>query len=288
MGLKHIWSRIKNRFRFHREFHRVVRKSGVNKFFIVYLLQVIIRKFLVNYQHRRLNLFNSTNIETYAYCNRRCSFCFNNERFPKRDLGVMGWSTWKKIIDELSNIRFAGRISPHFYGEPLLDKRLPKLISYARKRCPYSYIMFDSNGDFLTEELLLELIKNGLDRIAITNYDNFEKSVLVGLSRKYFTHVSYIGYRDMHLVNRAGMIFDEKKHSFVNKPCLRPSTQLVINWKGNVLLCCNDYYEKHIFGNVKDKPILEIWNSEKFKRYRELLRKGYREKIDICKDCDNP
>lgn len=63
--------------------------------------------------------------------------------------------------------------------------------------------------------------------------------------------------------------------------------QLVINWKGNVLLWCNDYYERSIFGNVNNKSIIEIWKDRNFIKYREILSKlGGRKQIDICKKCD--
>lgn len=251
-----------------------------------YFLKKIIRKFF-NYKTKKAGIFLSTNIETYGFCNRKCNFCFNSDRFVNRDVGIMDETLCYKIIDELSSLNYAGRISYHFYGEPLLDKRIIKFVAYARKKTPYAYIKFSSNGDKLTEELLKELIKNGLDKILITNYNDFENEDLMKLSQKYHDHVIYRNYKDMKIANRAGQLFNNIKNRNVNKPCLRPSTQLVVNWKGNVLLCCNDYYEKYIFGNVKNGSILKIWNSNQFKRYRKILKeKESRKKIDICKNCD--
>ena len=194
---------------------------------------------------------------------------------------------WERIIEELSDMNFAGRISPHFYGEPLMDKRLPELIAFARGKCPHAEIQFASNGDFLTEKLLLELMKIGLDSVLVTNYDDFEKPNLVELSRKYPTHVRYRSYKDMWVYNRTGVhMVDRRIGSFRSVPCLRPSRQLVCNWKGNIVLCCNDYYEKYVFGNVKNESIQEIWNSDKFIEFRRILRQGHRAKIDICEYCD--
>jgi len=240
-------------------------------------------KLLLFYQ-RKKGLFTSTNIETYGYCNRKCDFCFNSDRFSNREVGRMDENIWRKIVDELASVNFAGRISPHFYGEPLLDKRLPDLIAYARKKCPFSYIKFGSNGDMLTEQLLLKLIKSGLDRISVTNYDESPKDSLIKLSKKYSKFVSYRSYKDINLANRGGTIFDrENKKS--DMPCSRPSEQLVINWKGDVLLCCNDYYGKHVFGNVKDESLLDIWKNESFKKIRKKLQIN-REKLNICNNCD--
>jgi len=244
-----------------------------------------LRKLLKFYQ-RKKGIFRTTNIETYAFCNRKCDFCFNSEHLPNRDKGIMKEGLYFKIIDELASINYAGRISPHFYGEPLLDKRLTKFVSYARESCPNAYIRFGTNGDFLTRDLLVELVDSGVSRVLITNYDDIEKENLIKLSQEFSDYVVLRSYKDIRLVNRAGAIFD-KENPNIDKPCLRPSSQLVVNWKGNVLLCCNDYYEQHIFGNVNDKTTFEIWKSKEFKKYRKLLKKqGGRRQIDICRNCD--
>jgi 2-deoxy-scyllo-inosamine dehydrogenase (SAM-dependent)/8-amino-3,8-dideoxy-alpha-D-manno-octulosonate transaminase len=192
-----------------------------------------------------------------------------------------------KIIDELGSINYAGRISPHFYGEPLLDKRIFNFISYIRKKCPYSYIRFSSNGDLLTEDIFKKLISSGLDMIFVTNYDDQPKPELIGLTKKYPKNISYRDFKDVSVVNRAGVLIANKKNKNIEKACLRPSNQLVVNWKGNVILCCNDYYEKYIFGNLNKQSVLDVWNSDKFNKYRKLLlEESNRKKIDICKNCD--
>lgn len=254
---------------------------------IRYFLKKFVRKFLKAYQKRVLpGIFTSTNIELYGYCNRRCYFCFNSNRFPARDAGIMDEGLWKKIIDELSAIQYTGRISPYFYGEPLLDKRIAGLVLYARGKCPYSRILISSNGDMLTEELLVKLIENGMDEMLLTNYDDFEKEQIVNLYKKYPRFIQYRNYKEIDLKNRAGSLF-EKSTDKINQPCLRPSRQLVINWKGNVLLCCNDYYEHYIFGNVNNTSVREIWKDNDFRKYREILsQSGGRRQIDICKKCD--
>jgi len=240
----------------------------------------------LKFYQRKKGIFRTTNIETYAFCNRKCDFCFNSEHLPDRDKGIMKEGLYFKIIDELASINYAGRISPHFYGEPLLDKRLTKFVSYARESCPNAYIRFGTNGDFLTRDLLFELVDSGVSRVLITNYDDIEKENLIKLSQEFSDYVVLRSYKDIRLVNRAGAIFD-KENPNIDKPCLRPSSQLVVNWKGNVLLCCNDYYEQHIFGNVNDKTTFEIWKSKEFKKYRKLLKKqGGRRQIDICRNCD--
>jgi cyclic pyranopterin phosphate synthase len=244
---------------------------------------LITRVFFLKQQYHRLG-FCSVAIETYGFCNRKCEFCFNHDRFPKREQGIMKQQTFEKVIDELSQLKYCGWITPVFYGEPLLDKRLPELIKYTKRKIPNCYIHIDTNGDFLDEELFTRLIKKGADRFFITNYDDEEKPRLTSLAKKYPLHIILRNYKDFKKLDRAGEIF--KRNSILNIPCLRPSAELVINWKGDVLLCCQDFYAKYCMGSIHDNSLLNIWNNKKFTTYRNKLRLGQRSSIRICKHCD--
>ena len=61
-------------------------------------------------------------IETYGFCNRQCSFCHNNPSFKQRNKGIMSETLYIKIIDELSELGFCGRISLVQFGEPFWTK----------------------------------------------------------------------------------------------------------------------------------------------------------------------
>jgi 8-amino-3,8-dideoxy-alpha-D-manno-octulosonate transaminase len=228
----------------------------------------------------------TVNIETNAVCNRKCSFCFYADRFPKRELGMMQEETYKKIIDDLSVMKFRGRLSPHSYGEPLLDKRLPALMEYTRKKLPFCKISIRTNGDFLNEDLLVTLLNKGVDHFLITNYDDEETPPLTALARKYPVPMTLRSYRDFRKIDRAGEIFRNGKA--IAKVCLRPSSALVVNWKGNVVLCCQDFYQNHCFGNIREKSLWAIWNDPQFVEYRKQLLMGNREVSKICTHCDDP
>jgi 8-amino-3,8-dideoxy-alpha-D-manno-octulosonate transaminase len=258
---------------------------SVREFYYHNLKIRLFRKFKLKMQQKKYGLV-STNLETYGHCNRKCSFCFNNDRFQQREKGELPAKYWKKIIDDLAKIDFAGRISPHFYGEPLLDKRLPDLLAYARKRLPLAHIVVVSNGDFLDEKQFRKFIKIGVDHFAITNYDDFERPILEDLQNKFPLHIHVRSYQDYEKTDRTGEIF--LKHKEIHEPCLRPASQLVINWQGEVLLCCMDYYAKEVMGNLKQTGLWQIWNSPKFQEYRRILGQGQRQKIGICQHCDDP
>lgn len=45
--------------------------------------------------------------------------------------------------------------------------------------------------------------------------------------------------------------------------CESPLQTMNIGWNGDVILCCNDYYKKNIYGNIRDGKLEEILRSEK-------------------------
>jgi radical SAM protein with 4Fe4S-binding SPASM domain len=59
----------------------------------------------------------------------------------------------------------------------------------------------------------------------------------------------------------------------------RPETWLHINANGDVFICCNDYDFDTIFGNINEKSIKEIWESQERKN---MIANSY---DTLCKTC---
>jgi len=66
-----------------------------------------------------------------------------------------------------------------------------------------------------------------------------------------------------------------------------PIRDMVIAWNGDVVLCCEDMARKVVLGNVTDRSLVEVWNSE---RARDVVEKIYLGKPSgddfICKTCE--
>lgn len=60
-----------------------------------------------------------------------------------------------------------------------------------------------------------------------------------------------------------------------------------ILWDGNVAACCWDYYGDTGFGNVNKNSFMDIWNNEKFRVSRLLIRDGLKDYgvKTICSVC---
>ena len=69
-------------------------------------------------------------------------------------------------------------------------------------------------------------------------------------------------------------------------PCPNIFRQMVIGWRGEVALCCEDIHAEVKLGDLNRQTVYEVWNSERFKKIREIHKFGLYEQMPFCKDCD--
>ena len=242
-------------------------------------------------KYRTLDFFKVVELETTTACNRACSYCPNSvfDRGSIHNQRLMEESTFRTIIDQLASLGFWGRLSPHFYGEPLLDERLPDLMAYARKRLPYTKLVIFTNGDLLSPAAYDALMQAGVDGFLVTQHGPKPPPNIVRLRRHREEHPAthaQLDYRvftsQTELSNRAGLVDHAALET--KSDCSLPSENVTIDYQGNVVLCCNDYYSTIKFGNVLEQHLSEIWNGETYKSTRRNLLAGNFE-LDICKKC---
>jgi len=236
--------------------------------------------------------FSQVLIETRTDCNKRCSFC--PQSFYKRPIESMKWKTYKKIIDSLTEIGFAGRIALLVSNEPLLEHRLLKMIKYAKKKSPRFFLDITTNGVLLSMAKLDEMFSAGLDNININDYRN-DREVepykisdnLIEIVEKFRSNpkVSYNARSTNEVLpNYAGVIpqnYNAQDYGF----CNFPFRKLVFSVNGDVLLCCNDFKQETNFGNIFSDSILSIWNSTNLNAFRLSLINEKR--IGLCENCND-
>lgn len=69
------------------------------------------------------------------------------------------------------------------------------------------------------------------------------------------------------------------------KNCPEAFDKLSINWNGDVTLCCMDYDNFMIVGNILDHDIKEIFNARATEVYRKAILAGELGKIKCCSTC---
>ena len=234
-------------------------------------------------------MFRNVELEVNSMCNRKCSYCPNVS--AQRPSGYMKESLFQKIIDELSEIDFDGNVSYHFYGEPLLDKRLPDLVHYTVLHVPKCTPVIYSNGDFLTLDVFRQYIRWGHTKFWVTQHDsrmppNLQR-ILNAASKEEKKHISIRFAKDGRMTNRGGLIRTMSVPAQpLQTPCDWPLAIMVITMNGNVVPCCNDYFETEVVGNVETHSLREVWCSERSERFRRALSKGDRTASRLCEKCN--
>lgn len=86
--------------------------------------------------------------------------------------------------------------------------------------------------------------------------------------------------------NRAGNTPGARQiHQPLNLPCLRPTHQLYINYKGQTVVCSNDWKSEVVLGDIHEKKLADIWHDSPYQHYRKHLLAGNRN-LRLCVKCD--
>lgn len=70
----------------------------------------------------------------------------------------------------------------------------------------------------------------------------------------------------------------------VKNNCIRLWLSSVINWNGDVVPCCYDADGVFTFGNAFEKSFREIWLSDKYVKFREMILRN-KKNIKMCSNC---
>ena len=117
----------------------------------------------------RVRLFNGVAIEIASKCNRACYFCPNG--YNEREDTFMSEQTISRMLEELSRLKYKGRIEWYIYNEPTRDPRLKSFIRQARTQVPSACQMINTNGDYFKSPFdIAALFDAGLNQMQINIY----------------------------------------------------------------------------------------------------------------------
>lgn len=245
--------------------------------------------------------FSSIEFSINGACNRRCFFCprVDKENYPNI-LSSLPLDIFKKIMVELKNENFDGRISFSGFCEPLLTKNLNEYIKIARTELQDVIIEIVTNGDPLLakngKSRLKGLFSEGLTNCRVSLYDGPHqikqmediKNSLSLNDEQFIVRKRYLGPEESYgltISNRAGSVNLKNDHfelkplsEPLKKPCYYPFYKILIDHDGDVLICSNDWKKEASVGNLitESRSLVEIWTSEKFINIRKKLMKSDR------------
>jgi cyclic pyranopterin phosphate synthase len=217
-------------------------------------------------------------IEVGVRCNRACVYCPNSTVGSTSSSSFMEIDLFRRIIAQLSRIVFSGRLSFHFYNEPLMRKDLEGLVAIARAALPLAHLVLYTNGDLLTDTRYHNLLEAGIDFFLVTRHG--------GEPMKPRLHQLVQFPQDLDLSGRAGAIVSVTAP--LRRACYAPSEMLIVTVNGDVVLCHEDARREVVIGNLGRSALWDIWFGEDMERLRRQLVQGRRKEAgSVCARCDH-
>tara|TARA_Y100000114_G_C11747656_1_gene322511 strand:- start:687 stop:1535 length:849 start_codon:yes stop_codon:yes gene_type:complete len=238
-------------------------------------------------------LFSFVELNVNELCNRTCIFCPRHDPkiYPNQNLH-MSLELAGEIANQLKEINFDGIVNISGTGEATLTKHLPDIVK--KFGDVGIHIELVTNGDKLKPKSIESLYNSGLQQMVVSMYDGPEQiEYFKNLFKESNVGDNYYTLRDrwydeeedygLLYTNRAGSMGD-KLLSPHERPCYYTHYASYIDWNGDVLLCCQDMYNRtEIFGNVLEKKLVDIWLDKKLNDFRKKLVDGKR----TMTPCDN-
>ncbi|MCX6750918.1 MAG: SPASM domain-containing protein [Candidatus Pacearchaeota archaeon] len=199
-------------------------------------------------------------------CNAECIMCPHSKL---KKMGTMDMKLYKKIIDNCHKLNIK-IITLSFFGEPFLDKGLIEKIKYAKEKKmkktnpSINLVLVELEENKREIKQFYSEWKNKVDSINIINMGNWANEI-----EKEGTKESFHFNRNIK-----------------RKPCFLIWKKMVVDWNGDVVLCCDDWNHSTILGNLKRQTIEEIWKGEKLKKIKEAHIKGEFYKVSLCSGCN--
>ena len=245
---------------------------------------------------KRIPLFWQLEIETKASCNRICEGCIRNSH-PDRE-AVKPWfeanemptETLHRLLREAWEMGFRGGVCLQHYNEPLQDPRIGDFGALA-KGMGFPHVFICTNADFMTEARAAEL-DGKFDQMVVALYmkepvkSRRQKwlSSLFAKTQLAFTGGDFIPTHFSPLFPVETMAMQHHGH-----PCSEPLKRMIVNHRGDMLMCCDDVTGNFNLGNIRDHSIEELWYGARHQDLViSLLQPGGRSVHRHCESCPRP
>lgn len=261
-------------------------------------------------------------IELVRGCSMRCPFCAITT-MPWKDEAYcyMSEEVYNNILDDLVEWRPKVRVEFAERGEQTFHPNLLEYVKLLRLKLPKAQLTITSNGDMIrrVDDFVVwvdELLNAGVNVMMLDCYNTKRYRTMKELfpDAKLFYEDNFHPYRYIspkimvvllvdgthkknHKIRRwhnaAGSVDIDKaeKAGYIintvdapmNSMCVRPFREMEIHYDGTVTLCCNDWKEDCIIGNVMDLELAALWQD--MDEQRKLLLGKRRDLLSPCDVC---
>lgn len=260
-------------------------------------------------------------IETSRPCHRTCGWCRNGLPAigPRRHQELMDLALFRRIVDELGQLGYAGRLILHHHTEPLRNRRLLDEIRHLRVAMPEAEPAIRTPGDLLDHAMFRRLIRAGLGHLQVIRYprraDTPPSYAVVqawlrrtGLLGRYPWRLrpvesgalaAVLDLADFHAevvspVVRGGPPRTETRAGFGAKvrtrPCQWTSVHAMIDCQGRLKMCQHvqpqlPAHAGYLVGDLRTAGFAELWWSERMTSFRAAHRAADWSLTPLCTGC---
>lgn len=246
-------------------------------------------------------------IELFSFCNRVCEWCpnsFIDRTFTKEidDVVFMG------LLLELRSKGYKNPITFSRYNEPLSRHEiLKKRISQIKAILPDNKLITNTNGDYLENEVLDDLL---IDELTIMDYDGIgvdkciEKLEAVGATidkiklpyiyahRNKMDILYVVDWQNIRQITDRGGSLPKYSGEIRQRKCYEPTYFIGVNYDGTISPCCNvrndlEENKAYISGDLHENTLSEILESEKATNFRNDCAMAKFTEGSPCYRCDN-
>lgn len=216
--------------------------------------------------------FELSNLCNYANIHPQCPVSWQKKKV------ILSTKVVRSVIDQLGKGGFSGYIAFHRYNEPTNDPRLFEFIAYVKKHAPKAKIRLLTNGSYLNQTMADALVEAGLNILEVSSYMLKEHERLIKLKLKIPYIVTF------QILDNRKTIYETEKLN-LSKPCFAHINDITVNCEGKMPICCLDWKNQVIFGDLNKDSLKKILHSRLFTQTFKLLSKGTRN-LDICSRCN--
>lgn len=230
------------------------------------------------------------NIDVCGICNESCNYCPRSSSYPNKK-EYMSVELFTKFINDCKDytgyICFTGR------GENSLHPNFKKLVEILHSSDRKYKTRILTNGYKLKEKF--EWFDR-FDSLIINSYASKEQME----ARKKFMPRATHRYWDQSMkpeewgetpiqVQNRTELYERiaTDRSEINTPCVLPASKGWIHHDGSIQLCCNDWTDTNVYGNIATDNFFDVWNNnEELMNVRKALLNGDRSINPICTNCN--
>lgn len=166
-----------------------------------------------------------------------------------------------------------------------IDGISQEVYEFIRKNSEYEKVIenleylleYRNNNGFIKPEITVQIIRMKETEGEINNFVERWKNRVDYVAVTNIATIS--GLKDIK--ERSVNLKEDKQEN----PCPQLWQRLSIHWNGDATVCCSDFDGFLKIGNVKDKNIKDLWNSDEFNKLRDKHQNRNFSGL-ICQTCD--